>query len=422
MTKQKNIAQLKRREFLKFIGKAGVSLKALQASSLGAGLLLARQASAAPVDQRRVIFIYVPDGTPRGARHSFTPSANLQLKACSQPLESVKQECVFIDNVEIVGGGGHGLTQRVLGAFADGVTGTIDLALGETVGATSPVDALRLGVRTRNLDPISARSFTGVNDYQDNPQAAFERLFGSSIDTSSAATLRARKIQQINQAALREIKNKLGNYELTRLEQHESAIEKLRQLIDNAEGNEVGGGCANVIFNRDNLSHEQIDTEFTNIFKLQTENAILALACNLTRVVTLQLGTHQSDFSVTGLGGEYHTAIHSGREQPYTEFRSYFSSMVAHLLQRLAEEDDPAGGKMIDSTLLVQVTDMADGDAHSAVDAPFMLAGGGTAVDRGKVVTVGNHHQLLDTAAQYMGVLGSIGAYSPQGPASGILT
>ena len=422
MTKQRNFAQLKRRDFLKFIGKAGVSLKALQASSLGAGVLLARQAAAQATAQRRVIFIYVPDGTPQGASHSFTPSANLQLKPCSAPLEQVKQECVFLDNVDIVGGGGHGLTQRVLGAFAEGVSGTIDLALGETVGATSPVDALRLGVRTRNVDPISARSFTGVNDYQDNPQAAFERLFGSSLSTDSAATLRARKIQLINEAALGEIKTKLGNYELQRIEQHESAIEKLKQLIDNAEGNEAPGSCQNVIFNRDNLSHEQVDTEFTNIFKLQTENAILALACNLTRVVTLQLGTHQSDFSVTGLSGEYHSAIHSGREEPYTEFRTYFSSLVAHLIQRLAEEDDPAGGKMIDSTLLVQVTDMGNGDAHSGSDAPFMFAGGGAAVNRGQLVSVGNHHQLLDTAAQYMGVSGSIAAYSSEGPVSGILT
>ncbi|MEJ2694719.1 MAG: hypothetical protein P8166_17255, partial [Candidatus Thiodiazotropha sp.] len=81
-----------------------------------------------------------------------------------------------------------------------------------------------------------------------------------------------------------------------------------------------------------------------------------------------------------------------------------------------------AGGKLIDSTLVVQVTDMGDGSSHTATDAAFMFAGGGSAVNRGSIVSVPNHFRLLDTVAQYMGVYGVIGGYDPNGPASGILT
>lgn len=421
MTHDKLQAQLHRRDFLKFLGNAGVSLSTLRGTALGAGILLGRKAMAADVSMRRVIFVYVPDGTPLAAAHSYTPSADLTLNSCSAPLEDVKDECVFFSGVEIVGGGGHGNSQRVLGAFAEGVNGTIDLALGDVIGATSPVASLRLGVRTRNLDPISARGFSVVTDYQDNPQTAFELLFGGGVDTSPIGTKRDTKMLQINNAALEKIKDKLGNYELQRLQQHEAAIAKLQSDIAMAASSSTPMGCSDPTFNPQNLTAEQVDTEFSNLFALQTENALLALKCNITRVVTLQLGTHQSDFAVTGLPGDYHSSIHSGDLDYYASYRTYFSERVAHLIRRLSEEDDPGGGKMIDSTLVVQVTDMADGNAHTGSDAPYMMAGGGDAVNRGVIVSVSNHHQLLDTVAQYLGVYGVIPAYDSGGPASGIL-
>ncbi|SMF45414.1 Protein of unknown function [Alteromonadaceae bacterium Bs31] len=420
MKNSKEIANSKRREFLKFIGKAGLSLPVLQASSLSAGLLLGRQAMAADVAMRRVIFLFVPGGTPLAAAHSWTPSDALQLNTCTAPLETVKQQCVFLKEVEIIGGGGHGNSQRVLGAFADGVDGTVDLALGEAVGATSPFSSLRLGVRSREESAVSARGFSRVTDLMDNPFTAFEKLFGGGIDSSPIGAKRDTKVQEINLEALKAIKSKLGAYELARLEQHEAAINKLKADIENAAANSVPAGCTDPAFNPLGLSTEQVDSQFTDLFNLQTENAILALKCNLTRVVTMQLGNNGSEFGVTGLDGSFHGAIHSGVLEKYEAFRIYFSELAAHLITRLAETDDPAGGKMIDSTLVVHISDMADGNAHTGSDAPYFLAGGGTAVDRGKVVSGQNHHRILDTAAEYMGA-GSMPSYDPLGSLPNIL-
>jgi hypothetical protein len=429
MSHEKEAALLQRRNFLKFIGKAGISLPLLQASSLGAGLILSRQAEAAGNSRRKVIFVYVPDGTPQGASSSFLPDNNMTLKVCSQPLESVKDECVFFKGVEVVGGGAHGLTQRVLGAFASGVGASLDLALEDTVGATTPVASLRLSVRNRRSidqtetkDPISARASWSGSSFQDSPQAAFETLFGGTIDSSDIGTLRNNKKLNINEAALAELKTKLGSYELQRLEQHRTAIEKLRNDLASTGSSTAPLGCGNPQFNPVALSTDEVDSNFTNLFNLQVENAVLALKCDITRVATIQLGTHQSDFSVTGKSGDYHGAIHSGSYDAYANYRAYFSERVAHLIQRLRDTDDPAGGKMIDSTLVVQVTDMGDGGAHTGTDAPFMFAGGGSAVKRRSIVSVANHHQLLDTVAEYMGVYGVIAPYDRNnGLPSGIL-
>jgi len=287
--------------------------------------------------------------------------------------------------------------------------------------------SLRLGVRTRQKDAVSARSWSASNDYQDSPLAAFDRLFGGSTDTSPIGTRRDLQIQAMNQAALKQIKDKLGSYELSRLEKHEAAIAKVQQTITSAASSggdgQSGGACQNALYNLAGLSDEQVDTEFTNLFKLQTENAILALNCNITRVVTLQLGTHQADFAVTGLRGDYHSSIHSGDVDYYASYRTYFTGLVAHLIQRLKETDDHDGsGSLLDSTLIVQVTDMGDGNSHGAEDAPFMMAGGGDAINRGSLVGVSNHHRLFDNVREYMGVSGSVPAYDSQGAVSGILT
>jgi Protein of unknown function (DUF1552) len=421
MNYEEKFALEQRRNFLKFLGKTGVALPWLQSSILGAGALLGQQALAQGSVLRKVIMIYVPDGTPGGASHSFTPSAGMTLKTCSTPFETVKNQCIFFNNLEIDGGGGHGNTQRVLGAFAPGVKGTLDLALEGSVGSTSPIASLRLGIRTRGADPISARAYAGSTDFQDNPKAAFDKLFGGTVDASPIGAKREKKIHDVNQAALAKIRTKLGTYEKERLDQHEAAIIKLKNDIDKSTGSTAPSGCTNPTFNPGGLSTELVDSAFTDLFALQTENIILAMKCNITRIATIQIGTHQSDFAVTGLSGDYHTAVHSGQEAPYAGFRRYFSERVAHLIKRLQETDDPAGGKMIDSTLVLQVTDMGDGNAHGGTDAPFMMAGGGSAVNRGRVVTVTNHHKVLDAVAQYMGVFDQIPRYDASGVASGIL-
>ena len=421
MSYEQKMAFNKRRDFMKFIGAAGLSLPVLQASTLGAGMLLARQAEAAPVAQRRVIFVYVPDGTPKGAASSFTPTDNLTMNTCTTPFEAYKQQCIFFKDVVVSGGGGHGNSQRVLGAFEPGVKGTIDLALQGTVGATSPVAALRLGLRTGGKDSISSAGYT-TQAMQDNPQAAFEATFGSvGQNVTSVATTRELKALEINQAALAQIKTKLGTYELQRLQEHEASIAKLRADITAAgTGGGGTGACNTGGFNPGALATTAADSNFTNLWALQTENVVLAMQCNITRIATLQMGTHQGEFSVTGIDTQLHgDAVHGTISRHYF-YRTYFSERIAYLIRRLSEVNDPLGGKLIDSTLILQVTDMGDGNAHAANDAPYMMAGGGTAVQRGKVLSVPSNMMLLDSVAQYMGVYGTIPKYSA-GPAAGIL-
>ena len=160
---------------------------------------------------------------------------------------------------------------------------------------------------------------------------------------------------------------------------------------------------------------------FSQLMDLQIENISLALRCNLTRVITLQMGSQDANFYTEALQMPYNQVIHSGNTANYIAYRNYFSQQLAKLILKLKNTSDLNGNPLLDSTLVVQVSSCGDDAIRSGSDAPFMIAGGGSAINRGRVVFAPKHTQILDTVAQAMGVYGSIPAYSTEGPLSGVL-
>lgn len=421
MKKDLNFAQLQRRSFLKTLSKAGLGLPVVKASSIGAGMMLARHAEAAE-GVKRVIFVYIPDGTPGGATSSFTPSSGMSLKSCSSPLESVKQNCVFFRGTSVMQGdsvnGGHGLAQRVLGGY--NAPNTIDFALEDTIGATSPFGVIHAGVSTGQKDSISSKNRNQIQAYVDNPLSVFNKVFGGNTDLSDVGTKRKKSVLDVNRQALAKIQSRLGAFEKQRLDQHMAAIERLEDEIDLAASQSVPEFCKTPVWNTGGFSGPMTDDQFTTIFGLQADTIVLAMQCNMTKIASIQLGTHQADFSVPGQGGSYHGVIHGGGPGGYTAYRSYLCARVAQLIEKLRDAQDTDGSSMLESTLVVQVTDMGDGNAHSGTDAPFFLAGGSSIVRGGQVVSASRHTQILDTVLEAFGVAGTAPRYDSSA-VSGVL-
>ncbi|MDF3012595.1 MAG: hypothetical protein K0Q78_799 [Cellvibrio sp.] len=115
MKTQEKTMQNNRRQLLKMIAGGSASAPFVSAGLLAAGAGFANTASAA-TSVKNVIFVFIPGGAPGGASTTITPSAGLQLKACSAPLEPVKQECVFFANTNMQG---HGCVVRQYFDFCD---------------------------------------------------------------------------------------------------------------------------------------------------------------------------------------------------------------------------------------------------------------------------------------------------------------
>jgi hypothetical protein len=424
MKNKKEIESVSRRCFLKKLGGVALSGAMYKLSLLGGNLLWARPVFAADAP-KRVVFVYIAGGAipdqwmPSGSETSFT------LPAMSAPLEPVKQHCVFLNGVNM-NNAGHGLTSKALGSDK---TMTLDIYIARTLGQVTPFSQLQLGVISNGYGSISRYNWNEPA-YEDNPFNAFERLFGAGVAAmEDLPTRRKRSVLDCSLEALNQMRSRLGSFEKARLDEHADAVQRVEARLSAAsQTGGSGGACTTPVFNTQGFSGDTTsDVNFDAVADLQVDITTLALKCDLTRVVSLMFGNHQSDFTVpeAGVDTNYHQSIHGRPAEDYIAYRAYFTGKLRYLIQSLANTEDMDGGSLLDNTIVLQVSDMGDGRSHGGDNVPYMLAGGGGGVlTTGRSLALGgvSHNTILDTVAQAAGIDVSAAGYEPygDGPISGI--
>jgi len=382
-----------RRAFLRTVAGAGLSMKFLASSTFATGMMMSRSAQAAGTGNiKRVICVYIPGGAPVVGTNLWLPSTDLILPQTTAPLESVKDKCIFFENAVISDNngneaGGHGNTSK---AFAgQGFENSFDVEMERTLGANSSFSSLLLGVQSYGHGSATKKNYSEVV-YQDNPIAAFDRVFGGTAAASgSVETQRVQSVLDLHKAELAELKNVLGTAEQYRLEEHLASVEKIESRIIAASESTTSGECEEPNWNTGGFAYDSTNkTRFTTESDLQMDTAVLALSCGMTQVVSIMLGNHQSEHAIPTLNytGDYHQSIHGGGAGNYEETRTYLTERLAYLIKKLASATDENGDSLLDSTLVIQSTDMGDGNAHSSTSAPVMMAGGGSALNGGTIV------------------------------------
>lgn len=409
-----------RRKFFDLVGKAGVAAGILRASPLVAGIFANRYAQAAGTLSKRVIFVYTPDGAPGGLWLPSGSGSGMTLNAATKAYESVKTYCAF-RSATMARGGGHGNTHQVLGTGSydqDWKGDTLDVQIGTLYGQTSPFANVALGVQSNvgNHGLIGRKSGQAFPS-EDSPAAAYKRLFSGAGTGSSGGTdpnAQVKSVLELNQQALSSLKTKLGSLEKERLDAHAAALSRISSRLTTTE--QPSGACGTVNYNP---SGYPTDGGTANAFRgqaeLQAEILVQAMACGLTKVASLQLANHQATWvgHNTGFKNDHHQACHAAGKTEQAEMVNYLSSCIAFLIQRLAAVTDPVnGGKMIDHTLVVQVSDMGDGADHSAGNAPNMIAGGSgfASFKRGTAGSAENNEAMLGAVPVLLGIEASVGA------------
>jgi hypothetical protein len=336
---------------------------------------------------------------------------------------------VFFSDTYVVGNRGHGSTYKVLGGGGaeHGLRNTtIDVELSKTLGATTPHPLLLLGVQSNS----SGHGYATLDNwtqqtYQDDPNIAFRNMFGSSSsgggssDGASIAATRAQSVLDIQKAEIQALQGVLGASERERLDAHLDSIEVLERRIASASsGSGTSGSSSASSFNPTGFEYSTDGNSkklhLTTVADLQMDLAVLALNANQTRVVSVMLGNHQSEIMADewDWNNIYHQSIHgSSGDSAYIETRSYLTERLAYLIEKLRTTTDASGNPLLDSTLVVQVTDMGEGNGHTSDRAPMCLAGGGSAVQRGQVTTSGPHTNILDTVTELVGLTDTVPSY-----------
>ncbi|MDB4989727.1 MAG: Tat (Twin-arginine translocation) pathway signal sequence domain protein, partial [Myxococcaceae bacterium] len=250
---------------------------------------------------KRAMFVYVPDGCIPALWHPTGSETAFTLPAMSAPLLPIQDKLVFIKGLTMYSGGAThegGVAKLLTGVSPK----SLDVFLGEQMGASSPFRSLQLGVGAMFQNGSGSVSYVGegqpVNP-EDDPTSAFSRVFGSvssGAGDDAAAALARRRKQSVLDASLADLaalQTKLGSTEKEKLDVH---LDSLREVERRIMGAASSASCNVAGFNSQGFKTIASDyypqtcekeENFKLVGQLQMDLATLALSCGSTNVVSL---------------------------------------------------------------------------------------------------------------------------------------
>lgn len=400
---------LPRRVFLKGVGVT-LALPFLDA--------MAPALSAAPVAPRRLGYTYVPNG---GVMKFWQPPAGVEgalaeLTPTLSPLAPFKDQVTIPINMcqklAESFGDGNGDHSRAGSVYLSGVhpkhTEGADVRNGITV---DQIAARALGKETRlgslemameqvfligNCDngyscaytnSISWRTETDPNPMETNPRIVFEHLFGEG---GSAAQRRAQVGQDASildfvNSGIAGIQKKLGAADRNVVNDYLDSVREIERRIQFAERQD--GESPLAVPERP----VGIPETYEEHAKLMFDLAALAFRADVTRVFTFTLGKEQTNQPYPQIGvNEAHHGISHHQNDPVKlekghKINQYHVQLVAYFLDKL--KNAPEGdGSVLDHSIIMHGGGISDADAHSHINLPLVLIGGGSGSLKGNRV------------------------------------
>src|SRR5437773_413879 len=401
---------------------AGVTLALPLLDAMVPAATLLAQTAARP--KSRFVAIFYPHGMAPGywepAVEGPLPE---QLPYIMEPLRRVKDQTVVLTGLWSKSAeppeGTTGSDHWVAAAFLTGIkprktagsdatvgSPTIDQIIAQKIGQETLLPSLQLAVEDPNSSSSNCGegyscSYTNSISWIDlptppneplrtsplpmelNPQAVFERLFGSG----ATPEVRAKRMKQ-NQSILDSVRTQLaslmkelGAGDRRTVNQYTDEIREIERRIQLA-----AKASANV---PEIEMPPGIPESFDEHIKLHFDMLALAFRADITRVATL-LGARDLTarsyvfpkselFPNGGVSGGFHGASHH-QEDPvqvrrYADINRYHVSTLAYLAEKLKGIPD-CDGTLLDRSLILYGTNMGNSNQHQHYDVPHILVGG----------------------------------------------
>lgn len=402
----------------------------------------ARGQDAPAAGPKRLVLLYNPNGTIPDA---FWPAAgasevDFTLGSILEPLAAFKDRMLLLRGLDIavaeaagLPGGPHqrgigGLftgSELQTGTMADGdgslagwANGTsIDQEVVHRLNPPTLLPSLELGVRATQADVMARISYSGPGSPvppMNDPREVFQRLNSGFVNDlagpeQAAAREQRRLVMSAVQAQYSSLRPKVSIVDRQKLERHADFLSGIVRRLD--YGIRPGPAC-NAPSDPPQLGVEVAD-DMPDVTRLQLDMLALALACDLTRVASLQFSTAVNAIGFPWLGSvaEGHNLSHRGPSdtaaiEQLTARARWYSEQVAYLVQQLASITE-GDRTVLDNTVLVWGNELSMGNNHSHKEIPFMLLGSaGGHFRTGRYLELGSqpHNRLLVSLLQAMGV------------------
>jgi Protein of unknown function (DUF1552) len=401
--------QLPRRTFLRGLG-ATIALPLLDSMVPALARAAGKSAIASP---NRMAFIYAANGIimEQWTPPSEGPVAPLprELPSILQPIESFRDQLMVLTGLASdparAHGDGPGDHARSAAAYltavhpkktfgADIQAGvSVDQLVAQKIGHETKFASLELGCEegllAGNCDNAYSCAYTNTISWRTpssplppevNPRAAFERLFGSG-DLEQDPVRRARE-QKYDKSILdfvmedaRRLQGELGATDRRKLDEYLFSVRDIEKRIVSVERQ------SDAVPPDMPKPGRSVPEDFTVHSRLMLDLLAVAFQADLTRVSTLMFGLEQSNrnFREIDIPDSHHGLTHH-RGDPekiakLVRINHYQMEQFAYFLQKLRSIQD-GDGTLLDHSMVVYGSSLADANRHQHDNLPAILAGG----------------------------------------------
>ena len=345
-------------------------------------------------------YLWAPE--MEGSEFDLSPSS-------LQPLEPFRDHLTIISNTdskmaeafvpEEIGGDHYRSSAVFLTQARPRLTEGSDVRVGtsmdqlyvQRIGQETPIPSLQLSIEPVDqsggcaygyacvyTDTVSWASPTEPLPMVRDPRALFEMLFGAGGTPEQRSTNRQtdRSILDWVTGKMANLRRQLGPVDRQRLDQYVENIREIEQRIQRIEERNSSGDTRDLP-----EAPAGVPDSFEEHVKLMFDLQLLAFESDLTRVFSFKWGRDASGrvYPESGSDSGFHGASHhGGREERVKEFakiNKYHVSMLPYFLEKLQNTMD-GDTTLLDETLIIYGSPMADSNLHNHRRCPLILLGG----------------------------------------------
>ncbi len=404
---------LTRRTMLRGVGTA-IALPLLDAMIPARTALAQTAAKATP----HLGFIYFPHGA---VQNRWTPTGEgkiIELGDILKPLEKYKSMTTVFSNIDNQAAVGpvHALApgtwlscvRPAISQEAHGGT-TADQLAAQHIGQDTPLPSLEVATESRggggNCDrdygcsysgTISFRTPTTPQPMEADPRKLFIRLFGQGDNAEERARLSKQYASVLDMLSgeVNDLQRSLGPSDKAVLSDYLESVREIERRIQKMEARD--------------LSHVDIPNApaggtmpFDEHINLMFDLVALAYQANMTRIFSMMMTAEASGqtYGHIGVSDAFHPLSHHNNEQAkmdrLVKVQTYHTQVFAKFLDKLAKMPD-GDGTMLDHSLFLYGSNMANSNAHNHYPLPTSIVGGWKTVKGGQHLVLPDHSPLAN--------------------------
>lgn len=415
---------------------AGVALalplfESLLPRSMGGG---ARRAEAAEPPQR-LLFYFVPNGIHMPAWTPTEVGPAFKLPPILQPLQAHKDQLLVLSGLSNRparpdGAGDHAGGTSAFLTCSKANKSDSDIRLGISVdqlaaqklGSGTRFPSLQLGLEGGSSGGVCDSGYscaytTNISwagprtplPKMSDPRIVFDVLFrgedaGQTPDQIERRRRTRKSVLDHVLAEAKRLDGRLGSHDRRKLDEYLTAVRSVEGRLGDA-----GPSCGAGTRPADGLRFDELARSMADLI-------VLALSCDLSRVVSYMWGNGLSNrsYAFIGVPGAHHELSHhqnnADTQAKLQAINTYEMQLLAYLLDGLSRAKE-GGSSLLDRTLICLSSDVSDGNSHSHDDMPVLLAGRlGTAIKPGRHLRYAGQ----PVANLYLSLLAAIGNPQPR--------